>query len=240
MVSLLIDAGNTSVKMAISRGDEITDEKRCDADLLIGEIDSYFHKYQNICVVAVSDVRGLPETVYTHLDKICKKVIRVKGDISLPINNRYGTPKTLGSDRICAAAGAHALFPGKDCVIVDFGTAITFDFLTKEGDFLGGNISLGLNTRFRALNHFTGKLPLLQRVENVEQIGNCTTGAMESGVILGTIFEIEGYIRTYPGYNFIFTGGDAIFFAKKLKSPIFVVCNLVLMGLSHIAKANAI
>lgn len=240
MINLLIDAGNTSVKMAISRGGDITDETRCEADSLIGDIDRYFHKYGHIGVVAVSDVRGLPETIYTHLEKICRKVIRVKGDTPLPVNNRYGTPKTLGPDRICAAVGAHSLFPGKDCVIVDFGTAITFDFLTKEGDFLGGNISLGLNTRFRALNHFTGKLPLLQRVENVEQIGNCTKGAMESGVILGTIFEIEGYIRAYPGYNFIFTGGDAIFFAKKLKSPIFVVCNLVLMGLSHIAKANAI
>lgn len=240
MVNLLIDAGNTSVKMAISRGGDITDETRCEADSLIGDIDRYFHKYGHIGVVAVSDVRGLPETIYTHLEKICKKVIRVKGDTPLPVNNRYGTPKTLGPDRICAAVGAHSLFPGKDCVIVDFGTAITFDFLTKEGNFLGGNISLGLNTRFRALNHFTGKLPLLKRVENVDQIGNCTKGAMESGVILGTIFEIEGYIRAYPGYNFIFTGGDAIFFAKKLKSPIFVVCNLVLMGLSYIAKANAI
>ena len=93
MINLLIDAGNTSVKMAISRGDEITDETRCDADSLIGEIDNYFKKYQDIGLVAVSDVRGLPETVYTYLDKICKKVIRVKGDISLPINNRYGTQR---------------------------------------------------------------------------------------------------------------------------------------------------
>ena len=152
----------------------------------------------------------------------------------------YGTPHTLGADRIYASVGAHSLFPGKDCVIIDFGTAITFDFLTSRGEFLGGNISPGLDTRFRALNHFTGKLPLLERVDSVELVGNSTTGAMESGVILGTLFEIEGYIRNYPGYNFIFTGGDAIFFAEKLKSPIFVVCNLVLMGLSQIAKTDAV
>ncbi len=240
MVNILIDAGNTSIKLATSVDGNLSSEVRCGQEELKSIVDGYIGKYHDIDVIAVSDVRGMDENIYNYLESRCKKMVKVKGDMKLPINNNYGTPATLGADRICAAVGAHSLFPDKDCVIVDFGTAITFDFLTKEGDFLGGNISLGLNTRFKALNHFTGKLPLLTRVENVEPVGSCTAGAIESGVILGTIFEIQGYIASYPGYNFIFTGGDAIFFAEKLKSPIFVVCNLVLMGLSQIADSYAV
>ena len=240
MVNLLIDAGNTSIKLAVYADDTISDEVRCDENSLPGCVDGLRRLFGDFDVAAVSDVRGMGEDTYNYIESVCGKVVKVKGDSDLPIKNLYGTPQTLGADRICAAVGAHSLFPGKDCVIIDFGTAITFDFLTCRGEFLGGNISPGLDTRFRALNHFTGKLPLLERVDSVELVGNSTTGAMESGVILGTLFEIEGYIRTYPGYNFIFTGGDAIFFAEKLKSPIFVVCNLVLMGLSQIAKTDAV
>lgn len=240
MVNLLIDAGNTSIKLAISVDGNLSSEVRCDQRELEGLVDGYLERYHKINVIAVSDVRGMDENVYNYMERKCRRMVKVKGDMKLPIKNRYGTPATLGADRICAAVGAHSLFPGQNCVIVDFGTAITFDFLTKEGDFLGGNISLGLNTRFRALNHFTGKLPLLSRVENVELVGSCTAGAMESGVILGTIFEIQGYMASFPEYNFIFTGGDAIFFAEKLKSPIFVACNLVLMGLSQIADSYAV
>lgn len=240
MVNLLIDAGNTSIKTAISQGGSIMEERRCDRGEMEGIVEGYLQKFSQIDVIAVSDVRGLDQGLYDYLEGRCRKLVKVKGDMELPIKNRYGTPGTLGADRICAAVGAYTLFPEKNCVIVDFGTAITFDFLTKEGEFLGGNISLGLNTRFKALNHFTGKLPLLGKVDDVSPVGSSTRGAIESGVILGTIFEIQGYIDAYPGYNFIFTGGDAIFFAEKLKSPIFAVCNLVLIGLSQIANTYAV
>lgn len=240
MVNLLIDAGNTSIKVAVSGGDFISEEIRCDQGTIIEAVNSCIGRYGDIDVAAVSDVRGMDEDIYNFLEGCSRVLVRVKGDMKLPLNVKYSTPQTLGPDRVCAAVGAQALFPHQNCVIVDFGTAITFDFLTKDGDYLGGNISLGLATRFKALNHFTGKLPLLEKVDEVESVGSSTKGAMESGVILGTIFEIEGYINAYPQYNFIFTGGDAIFFAEKLKSPIFAVCNLVLMGLSQIAKIYAV
>lgn len=240
MMNLLVDAGNTSIKMAVSDGDTISPEVRCDESTFISAIDQLADLYGKFDVSAVSDVRGMGNELYAHLDKVSSKVVNVRGDIHLPIINKYGTPETLGPDRLCAAIGAKMLYPGENCVIVDFGTAITFDFLTEKGEFLGGNISLGLGTRFKSLHHFTGKLPLLKKVDDIDNIGTTTRSAIESGVILGTIFEIEGYIRAYSGYKFIFTGGDAIFFAEKLKSPIFVVCNLVLMGLSQIAKTNAV
>lgn len=240
MTNLLIDAGNSSIKTAVSRDNIIFDENRCKIEDLKDILECYIKKYKKFDVVAVSDVKGLPESIYLYMSVYCKKLVRVKDGVKLPIVNKYSTPKTLGADRLCAAVGASMVLPNKNCVIVDFGTAITFDFLTSEGEFLGGNISVGLGTRFKSLNHYTGKLPLVKRTNTIDRIGNSTISAIESGVIQGTIFEIEGYLKLYPEHSFIFTGGDAIFFAEKVKSPIFVVCNLVLMGLSLIAKINAV
>ena len=114
------------------------EERRCDRGEMEGVVEGYMQKFSQIDVIAVSDVRGLDQGLYDYLEGRCRKLVKVKGDMELPIKNRYGTPGTLGADRICAAVGAHTLFPEKNCVIVDFGTAITFDFLTGEGEFLGG------------------------------------------------------------------------------------------------------
>lgn len=240
MANLLVDIGNTSVKIALSAGDEIKDMCRCAVEELLKKIEEIFKLYGMFHVVAISDVRGMEDEFYIEVSRYGEKVVRVGEGVKLPIRNCYSTPHTLGADRLCAAVGASVLYPGKDCVIVDFGTAITYDFITADGRFLGGNISLGLQTRFKAINHFTKKLPLLETPDNVSDIGDCTKGAIESGIVLGTIFEVEGYIKKYPHHTFVFTGGDAIFFAEKVKSAIFVVCNLVMVGLSHIAKTNAV
>ena len=131
------------------------------------------------------------------------------------------------------------MFPGEDCIKFDFGTALTTDFISSDGVFEGGNISLGLQSRCRALNTFTKRLPLISPGEGINDFGKKTVQAMESGVVLGMIFEVEGYIRKYPNRKVVFTGGDAFYFAKKLKSPIFVVSNLVLVGLALIADYYA-
>ena len=107
--------------------------------------------------------------------------------------------------------------------------------LNKKGVFLGGNISLGLTSRFRALNQFTKRLPFIKPVENIPQFGVDTHGAMTAGVVFGLKFEVEGYINQYPDHTIVFTGGDAFYFAEKMKSAIFVTPNLVLMGLAQIA-----
>lgn len=239
MLNLLVDIGNTSIKIAVASDENICDELRSDIDSFITDVGVYKDKYNGFDIVAVSDVRGVSEDLYLYLSSICTKLVKVGSDINLPINIKYNTPHTLGADRICAAVGARMAFPAKNCAVVDFGTAITIDFITSDGDFLGGNISLGLSTRFKALNTFTGKLPLLEKCDSYPQIGKTTNDAIQAGIVLGTIFEIEGYIRAYPQFDFIFTGGDAIFFAEKLKSPIFVVYNLVLKGLAQIAITNA-
>ena len=118
--------------------------------------------------------------------------------------------------------------------VFDFGTTLTVDFLSREGRYLGGNISLGCRTRFKALERYSKSLPLVDTPEKIAPEGHSIQGSIESGVISGIMFEIEGYTRLRPENIVVFTGGDAIYFAKKMKNSIFVVCNLVLMGLALI------
>ena len=169
---------------------------------------------------------------------MCRKYVQVSADIRLPLQLDYGTPGTLGADRIAAAAGAAAVFPGESCMIFDFGTALTVDFVTAGGMFSGGNISPGLSMRLKAMHEFTGRLPLVEAYEPVRPIGKTTAEALVNGTVSGMMFEVEKYIENNPGSRVIFTGGDAVFFAKMLKTPIFVVCNLAFIGLSKIAQLN--
>ncbi len=157
----------------------------------------------------------------------------------LPIKNCYSPPSTLGADRIAAAVGAHARFPNEDVLIVDLGTAITIDMVTSNGEFLGGNISPGAAMRFRALHEGTKTLPLCELGEgHISPLGNSTHKAIVAGVVNGIVHEIEGYMRKIPQAKIIFTGGDAKFFAERMKSVIFVDCELVLYGLNRIAEYN--
>jgi type III pantothenate kinase len=160
----------------------------------------------------------------------------------LPIKNKYSTPKTLGLDRIAAAVGANMLCPNTPLLIIDMGTAITYDFVNSENEFVGGNIAPGVNMRLRAMNKFTNKLPLLEARQEEKLLGNDTSSAMMAGVMRGIEFEIEGYIseiiKKNSNLSVFLTGGDVFFFEKTLKSSIFVVSNLLLIGLNEILRYN--
>jgi type III pantothenate kinase len=161
----------------------------------------------------------------------------------LPIKNAYGTPETLGKDRLAAIVGARQLYPGENCLVIDAGTCITYDLLRADGVYLGGNISPGLAMRFKAMHAFTARLPLVEQGEIKDPIGQSTETAMRNGGQLGTVLEIEGFIRLFSdqfgSLRVIFTGGDADFFAKVLKIEIFVNPDLVLRGLNKILTYNA-
>ena len=164
----------------------------------------------------------------------------VKDDIELPVEMRYGfIPTGLGADRLAGALAVTMMFPNDDCIKFDFGTALTVDFIDKGAYYAGGNISLGFKTRLKALNHFTKRLPLIQPDVDCPNIGINTSGAITAGVELGLIFEVGGYIDKYPDRKIIFTGGDSLYFAGKLKRKIFVIKNLVLLGLGQIADYYA-
>lgn len=161
----------------------------------------------------------------------------------LPIENLYETPETLGKDRLAAAVGANELFPDQNLLIIDAGTAVTYDLVSDKNQFLGGNISPGMEMRFKALNQFTGRLPLVGQSDYYQQFGRNTVEAIRAGVQNGLIFEMEQTIeffnRNYQNLQIIMTGGDSYFFDKKLNYSIFVHFNLTLIGLNRILEHNA-
>jgi len=161
----------------------------------------------------------------------------------IPISNQYKTPETLGNDRLAAVIGANGLYPGVNNLVVDIGTCIKYDYITDKGVYAGGSISPGLDIKFKALNQFTGKLPLVQKSFSMHEFGDSTESALISGVMFGTLSEIQGFIEHYSNLNnninIILTGGDAPYFANKLKGTIFAEPDLVLKGLFEILNYNA-
>ena len=242
-MNLAIDIGNTLAKLAVIDDGQVVDFQKTE------KIDSAFVERileENPEIEAAIIVStGEYETAWEQmLEKRMKRFIRFGAETPIPIENGYATPQTLGLDRLAAAVAANALYPNSNVLIVDFGTAITVDFVSAEGRFLGGNISPGAATRFRALHHFTKRLPLCELDEDsVRLLGNSTQTAIESGVVNGIVYEIEGYIRDlqqrYNNLRIIFTGGESDFFAKRLKNTIFATYDLVAYGLNRILEYNA-
>ena len=163
--------------------------------------------------------------------------------VLLPVSIEYETVKTLGKDRIAVVAGANYLQPGRDILVIDAGTAITYELLEASGVYKGGNISPGLTTRFRALNRFTKRLPLVTEQEDIPLIGTNTEAAIRAGVVNGMVYEIDGMIEAMKAkYGEIFvylTGGHALYFVNRLKNRTFVDRNLSLIGLNRILEHNA-
>lgn len=239
MKSILIDIGNSShCKAALTDGEHILCTGRVARESLYSEVERMTENEGLADVICVSSVAEPDPDLSVHLRGLCRKYIMLDAFVPMPLRLDYDTPETLGADRIAAALGAHVLFPGKDCMIFDFGTALTVDFISGEGIFRGGNISPGLSMRFRAINQYTSRLPLVSPSFPQRQEGRSTVEAINNGVVLGIMFEVERYINANPGSTVIFTGGDALFFAKKAKTPIFVVYNLVMTGLLKIVQLN--
>lgn len=157
-------------------------------------------------------------------------------DSVLPIHVAYKTPHTLGADRLIAAIGACSYFPKSPVMVVDVGTAITYDCVDDSGTYLGGGISPGLNMRFRALHSFTAKLPLVAPSDSSPLLGTSTETSIQVGAQRGAIEEVRGMIKLYkktfgPDLKVFLTGGDAYAFEKHLKKPNFARFHLLLEGI---------
>ena len=165
-------------------------------------------------------------------------------DTPLPIRNGYGTPQTLGADRLAGAAGAVSMFPQQPCLIFDLGTCLTTDFVSSDGTFQGGLIAPGFQMRLQAMHTQTQRLPLITPTPNeVPPItAKNTHDAMLGGVLHGMTFELLGlmthYANQHPGLRVIVCGGDGPLFLNRLKPGIFAVPELVLRGLNHILRFN--
>jgi type III pantothenate kinase len=242
-MNLAIDIGNTYIKAAVfEHGQLVETFKSRAAGVELAE--SVLALYPAITKSIISSTRGHAQHIADALRRHGSSVLILDSDVAVPIKNLYATPVTLGHDRLAAAVGAHAIYPESNVMIVDFGTAITIDFINSAGEFLGGNISPGAAARFRALHDYTASLPLSSLSDNEEQlIASSTIEAIDSGVVNGILFEIEGYITRmeakYSGLKIIFTGGDGNFFAMKLKNAIFATYDLVVYGLNRILDYNA-
>ena len=243
-MNLAIDIGNSLAKLAVIENGQVVDflkTDRPDAAFVAGVLDA---NPAIDAAIAIS-CRTADSEVESLLRRRLRRFLRFDRSVPVPSENRYATPETLGPDRLAAAVGAWTLYPGRNILIVDFGTAITIDFVTERGEYLGGNISPGADTRFRALNRFTDTLPLCSfpQQEKPTLLGDSTRSAIESGVVNGIVYEIEGYIRDleqrYEDLRIVFTGGESDFFAKRLKNTIFATYDLVAYGLNRILEYNA-
>ena len=241
-MNLIIDIGNTLVKFAVFQRDEILFQSSVKEDLFEKEFQIILKKHPQIDNCAIASVGKLDEKALSFV-KHRLKVLVLDSEIKLPFNNLYATPKTLGVDRMALVSGAVKEFPNMDCLIIDMGSCITYDFVSSENNYLGGAISPGLRMRYKALNNFTAKLPLLETKLPENIIGNSTENAIHSGIVFGILNEIDGlivsYKQKYPDLTVILTGGDAYFLSKQLKNSIFANSNFLLKGLNHILQFNS-
>jgi type III pantothenate kinase len=242
-MNLAIDIGNTRTKVGIFDNNELIDTKIFD-EIFVCDIEFVLQNYTEVNHCIVSSVGELSPDIADYLENTFPGLIILSGKIPLPFVNEYESKQTQGPDRIAAIAGAQFLFPNSNSLVIDAGTAIKYDFIDSKGVYKGGNISPGLELRFKALHNFTEKLPLLNKEDTTGLLGRNTKEAIVSGVQQGIIFEMEGYVNRiqheYPGLTIIITGGDADFFANQLKKTIFVNSNLVLIGLNRILEYNVI
>ena len=240
-MNLVIDIGNSSSKVAVYDGQRQLSVFRT-AQLTFDELEKILHG-RGIKSAIVSSVKELPPFITPLLLSSVPYVHILSYRSKLPFRIEYETPETLGTDRIAAVAGAFNLFPSSEVLVIDAGTAITYDFLSNEV-YKGGNISPGLGIRFRALNEFTGRLPLVARADNFTFPGRNTNDSILAGVITGVTYEINEYIRTFEknikDLKIFLTGGDSGFLKDKINHQFTYVPDIVIDGLNYILEYNAV
>lgn len=240
-MNLCIDQGNSRTKIAIFEGDRLI-KHIIYKSFTSADVDRLFSLY-TIDNSIIASVANIEPSVVNALHRLSKRFVLFDHTTPIPIQNHYDTPATLGQDRLAAAVGATKLYPNENLLIVDVGSAITYDVVTEKHEFMGGNIAPGLKMRFTSLKQMTKKLPYVE-VEEEELIplfGKNTHDAIAAGVIRGTIFEVKGYMRTLSDrvahYETILTGGNCPYIVKYIESA-HVEKHLVLIGLNAILNYN--
>ncbi|PKP47200.1 MAG: pantothenate kinase [Bacteroidetes bacterium HGW-Bacteroidetes-11] len=236
---LIIDLGNTRAKVAVYQGDNLVEMRIFENPTpeIILKSDLMNHSFKAAIISSVSSPTAGYREVFPELT-----FIEFDSNTPVPITNCYLSPSTLGADRLSAAVAAHSLYPTNDTLVIDAGTAITFDFTNKQGEYLGGGITAGVSVRFKGLHTFTQRLPLVEAEFPEFLIGRSSHESILSGVMNGIRAELDGIIQEYkllyPELVTIFTGGDMFYFEKKMKNDIFAAPNLVLTGLNLILEYN--
>ena len=233
MSNLLIEMGNTALKAVWAEGDTLGKTIRYQGGKTIEFIQHITEKEKpNVMVLAsVRDISSQDEDV---LKTLCRELVLI--DKKHPsILRAYGLPEYLSPDRAAGVIAVRKLFAGRECIVFDFGTILSIDFISEDGSYLGGNVSLGCRTRFKAINRYSKNLPLVNTPKELTSIGSTLVSSVEAGVMLGIKFEVDAYIASRPESVVIYTGGDANLFVRYTRNSAFVVNNLVLMGLAVIS-----
>ena len=236
MTNLIIDIGNTRIKSALFEGDKLIIEEAFDSL----EKALTFWNSMSFDQCLISSVKWSQGELQ---ELIPFQFAYLSPETKLPITNEYGTPASLGLDRIAGAIGAWAMRGKGPILAIDLGTCITFDLIDERNSYLGGAISPGLGMRANAMNNLTARLPLVDlKYKPTELIGSNTISCMQIGIWYGVEFEIRGqieaYIKKFPEIEVFVSGGDAQSFDSLAKDLIFVVPNLVLYGLNSILNHN--
>jgi type III pantothenate kinase len=239
-MKLIADFGNTLQKLAIFDGNGLVSISRF--DIITAQQLSEFiiinGPFKSAILSSVIEVQDDIMSLFLQIPFF----IELSHQTPLPVKLFYKTPETLGRDRIAAAVAGNFLYHSKDVLVIDAGTCITFDLVTKNSEYIGGSIHPGINMQFTALHTFTGKLPLVNRKEYTELTGKTTEESILSGVLLGTSASVQGmineYNNRYPGLIVLITGGDSAYLVNNLKSHIFALPNLILEGLNIILDFN--
>ncbi|MCD8302983.1 MAG: type III pantothenate kinase [Prevotellaceae bacterium] len=240
-MNLIIDIGNTRAKLVAFDGETPVEEMRTGNKTLVA-LPDMLAKY-SFSKAIVATVANLPAATELLLRSLPFPTLRLTPETPVPdAQILYRTPQTLGADRIGAVVGAVSLMPGRDLLIIDGGTCVTYEFVDSGGRYWGGNISPGLHMRLEALREKTDRLPKVEMEGDVPPMGYDTETAIRSGVVRGIKYEIEGYIaafrQKYPALAVIFTGGEHFDFDSPTKSVIFADKYLVARGLNRILEYN--
>ena len=239
-MNLVLDVGNSLLKIALFEKSELIQKFKFSGNYK-RNIEDIISKYK-VTHSIISNVGRIDDSTINIL-KESTSLLLVSNQLKIPFKNLYKSKNTLGQDRLALVSAAAFNFPNENVLIVDVGSCITYDFKNNNNEYLGGGISPGISMRFKSLNTFTSNLPLID-FDNIHKlIGNNTKNSINSGVINGTISEINGIIQQYceefKNIRIILTGGDSNFLLKRIKNSIFADQNFLLIGLNKLLEDNS-
>ncbi len=239
MKTICFDFGNTRLKAAVFENDSFKEEFVLPNDELVTmERVLAIHQPQKTILSSVIHHNPAIENLLASKSKFHKLSHLTRANFTTPV----GKPETIGADRLALAAAAVYFYPGKNNLIIALGTCITYNFINQYHQFVGGSISPGMEMRFKAMQVFTAKLPLVQPEWNFPLVGYDTKTNMQSGVIAGITYEMDGFIdlyaSKYENFNVVLTGGDTAYFAGQLKNRIFADSNFLFKGLYALSETN--
>ena len=241
-MNLIVDFGNSYAKTAIFNKQQLLYSEVFTTTTFEQKLNLITLK-QQIKKIGIAAVGKLTKKQEVLLEAIAP-IFKISENTTLPFKNNYKTPNTLGTDRIALTAAAFYKYPCANCLVIDTGTCITYDFIDQQGIYHGGAISPGLQMRFKAMHKFTNNLPLIKDTFYNDLIGTDTKSSIISGVVNGISNEIDGninqYLQKFKDLTVILTGGDGVFLSKRLKSSIFAHSDFLLEGINYLVELNTI